>query len=115
MKGDVIMQKNRYKVYQVDHMDYGDGHVDTRKTLLRYTYAVSEKQAINNVRHSMNIKPADLFCAYRGDGCRRSTLVAELTHTSRTWGNYWRFASDNKPDQNKVNNPSQKHTKILLY
>lgn len=70
--------KNRYKVYQVDHLDYGDGHTSTNKTFLAVTYAVSEKKAVNNVRFSLNIKPADLFCAYRGDGCRRSELVAEL-------------------------------------
>ncbi|MBQ8806295.1 MAG: hypothetical protein IJZ68_07580 [Bacteroidaceae bacterium] len=78
------MQKNRYKVYQIDHVydEFGNPKPD-KKTLLRVTSAVSEKQAINNVRFTLNIRPSDLDCAYRGGGGRRSELVAEMTHTSR--------------------------------
>ncbi len=78
------MQKNRYKVYQVDHVfdEFGNPEPD-RKTLLRVTSAVSEKQAINNVRFKLNIRAENMDCAYRGGGYRRSELVAEMTHTSR--------------------------------
>lgn len=79
------MQKNRYKVYMVDYQynEFGDC-TGTQKRLLRVTTAASEKQAKNNVRWSLNLKPSDFDCAYRGGGYRRSELVAEMTQTSRT-------------------------------
>lgn len=70
--------KKKFKVFQVDHLNYGNGNTAENKKLLRVTYAVSAKQAINNVRFSEGIKQSDLFCAYAGDGYRRSELVAEL-------------------------------------
>lgn len=70
---------NRYKVYQVDILDYGDGHVDKNKTLLGVTVAPSPAKAVNNVKFRLGIKPSDLSCYYSGDGGRRSHLEAELT------------------------------------
>ena len=77
------MQKNRYKVLMVDHIYDEFGNCTTTKNLLRVTTAASEKQAKNNVRWSLNLKPSDFDCAYRGGGYRRSELVAEMTQTSR--------------------------------
>lgn len=77
------MAKNRYIVYQVDELHYGDGRVDTNKTQLAHTSAMSEKQAVNNVRWSLQIKPENLYCPYRDGGYRQSKLVAEVAHTSR--------------------------------
>lgn len=77
------MTKNRYIVYQVDELHYSDGRVDTNKTKLANTSARSEKQAVKNVRWSLQIKPEHLYCPYRGGGYRQSKLVAERAHTSR--------------------------------
>lgn len=69
-------KKNRYFVYMVNTLDYGDGHVHQNKQQIGITYAVSPKQAVNNVQYSQRITNASLIQEYAYDGCRRSHLIA---------------------------------------
>ena len=71
--------KSHYRVYQQDTFDYMDGRgvQNGIKTYLGDTWAVSEKKAVANIKFRLGITEADLFCAYAGDGYRRSLLIAE--------------------------------------
>lgn len=69
--------KNRYNVYQLDRLDYGDGRRDERRTLAGTTWAVSEKQAVSQIKYRLGITARDLSCYWAGDGGRNTTFYAE--------------------------------------
>jgi len=68
--------KIKFNVYSVDHLDYGDGRKDQARYFQGTTYAVSEKQAIAQVKYRLGIRPSDLSCYYAGDGGRTTTFEA---------------------------------------
>ena len=71
-----MKEKKQYKVIMMDYISYEDGNVNVNKYILGVTTAVSEKQAINNMKHRLNIKNKDLYNAY-SDGERISVILAE--------------------------------------
>lgn len=66
----------KYRVFQINHLDYGDGHIDNAKRFIGDTYAVSEAQAVNNISFRTGIL-IDEIVPWSCDGCRHSYLVAE--------------------------------------
>lgn len=70
--------RNKYEVY-AEHTQFYDDRTNLFTEVLGTTYAVSEKQAINNVKFRLGINNSDLFCDYGGDSySRRTTIKARL-------------------------------------
>lgn len=51
------MEKQRYQVFRTLVYHYGDGVVTESRKSLGYTWAVSEKSAIRNMRYRERHKP----------------------------------------------------------
>ena len=68
---------DKYNVYMVDNLHYGDGRVDRNERFCGVTCATTEKKAISNIRFRLGLKPADLYCEWAGDGYRETTFRAE--------------------------------------
>ena len=54
------MAKRKYKVFIITNQSHDSGTQQQRK-FLGETWAVSPKQAENNMRFRLNIKPSDLY------------------------------------------------------
>lgn len=67
------MKEQRFTVYMVDHIVFGDGHTNVNKTRLQSTTAKSEDDAVNKVKSSLKIS---LFQSYGEGRYRQSHLVA---------------------------------------
>ena len=69
--------KQAYKVYMVNRMVHTDtGVVNITENFIGQTYAVSEKQAVSQIRYREGITDNDLYCPYTAGGYRKSELVA---------------------------------------
>lgn len=68
--------KFRFLVYRVDTSTYSNGKENVVKSFIGETYAVSSKQAINQVKYRFGIKPADLYCIHTFGGERVTTFEA---------------------------------------
>ena len=66
--------KIKYNIYRESILDYGDGHIDRTTQRIGSTYAVSEKQAINNYRY--RTKERDQRQYWAGGGGRYTYLIA---------------------------------------
>ena len=70
--------KFRYLVYRVDTSTYSNGRENVSEYFLGSTYAKSERQAINQVKYRLGIKPSDLYCIHTFGGERVTTFKAIL-------------------------------------
>ena len=78
--------KKQYKVFMCHTQYYDGGRIDEWETELGTTYAVSENQAINNVKYRLGIKPRDCYCDTGGDlYSRESDFRAERIIKNATW------------------------------
>lgn len=69
--------KHAYKVYMVNRMVHTDtGVVNVTENFIGLTYAVSERQAVSQIRYRENITDDHLYCPYTAGGYRKSELVA---------------------------------------
>lgn len=67
--------RQKYNIFAVNRLDYGDGHVTESRKLVGTTAAVSPAQAVNNYKH--RTKQREEVCAWRCDGARYTYLIAE--------------------------------------
>lgn len=67
-------QKQQYRVFACHTQEYNDeGRTDKWEEPIGTTFALSEKQAINNVKFRNGIRPGHCICADPGDSYVRIT------------------------------------------
>lgn len=69
--------KQKYFIYEEEYQDYGDGHLEHFKRKIGTTWAVSDKQAVNNWCYR-NGRYAMEHADWYGDGGRDTFIIAEL-------------------------------------
>ena len=70
--------KQKYNVYIVEHLDYGDGHTETTRKLAGTTWAVSKERAECNVAYRQNGGRTWSHADWYGDGGRDTYYEAVL-------------------------------------
>ena len=72
--------KNKYKIFKIETQTYepGLGQSSYKKDMVGTTWAVSEKQAVNNYKFRNHITNNELYCAGMYGYERKTTFVAEL-------------------------------------